>query len=152
MLGKQKFSSNVIEKIFEHSDDVTKDILVEKLSDPSIIKSLLFDMYGNYVIQKAMSFAREPYYSRYISTIIPLVDKLKLVSFGPKLYHKLLNTYKEISYHVTQKHNHKYNMNFQADSIPFKRALNNITSNDNNKEPFKRNNSQQINSFFMNHN
>ena len=47
-LSKQKFSSNVIEKCFDHSDSHTIDILVEEICNEKFIVDLLFDMYGNY--------------------------------------------------------------------------------------------------------
>jgi hypothetical protein len=41
--------------------------------------------------------AKEPYYSNYIKSIIPVVENLKnVVSFGPKLFQKLVSTYPEI--------------------------------------------------------
>jgi len=96
-LGKQKFSSNVIEKVFDFSDEPTKETMVKELARPEIIETLLFDMYGNYVIQKALSVAKQPFFDQYIQTIVPLIDKLRGVPFGTKLYHKLISTYPEIS-------------------------------------------------------
>lgn len=47
-LSKQKFSSNVIEKCFDHCDDNTKFMIVKEVANPKIIAELLLDMYGNY--------------------------------------------------------------------------------------------------------
>lgn len=47
-LSKQKFSSNVIEKCFDHCDINTIDIMVKEICNPKIIADLLLDMYGNY--------------------------------------------------------------------------------------------------------
>lgn len=47
-LSKQKFSSNVIEKCFDHCDAQTIAILVKEICNPKLIVDLLLDMYGNY--------------------------------------------------------------------------------------------------------
>ena len=47
-LSKQKFSSNVIEKCFDHCDENTKFIIKKEVCNPKIIVDLLMDMYGNY--------------------------------------------------------------------------------------------------------
>lgn len=51
-LSKQKFSSNVIEKCFDHCDDETRFFLIKSLCHEKIIVDLLLDMYGNYSIYK----------------------------------------------------------------------------------------------------
>lgn len=151
-LGKQKFSSNVIEKVFEFSDEKTKELMVAKLSDPEIVQTLLFDMYGNYVVQKALSVAKEPHYSKYIQTIVPIIDKLKTVSFGPKLYHKLINTYREIGNLVDQRNMMKMNTynNMTMSQYNLKKNFQNININFN---PPQRNDTlQQINNFYFHNN
>ena len=152
ILGKQKFSSNVIEKVFEFSDDKTKELMVSKLSDPEIIQSLLFDMYGNYVIQKALSVSKEPYYSIYIRTIVPIIDKLKTVSFGPKLYNKLINSYREIGKLLNQRN--FINMNTINNLFNLNNHLQNIHINFNTSQKklnTERNEAiQQINNFYFN--
>jgi len=127
-LGKQKFSSNVIEKVFEFSDDATKEKMVRELAKPEIIQNLLFDMYGNYVIQKALSVAKEPHFCQYIQTIVPIIDKLRSVSFGTKLYHKLISTYPEIANQVAQRNNMMRMNNFNG--VPFM-GNNNMNMNNN---------------------
>jgi hypothetical protein len=47
-LSKQKFSSNVIEKCFDHCDENTKYMIVKEISSSKVIVDLLLDMYGNY--------------------------------------------------------------------------------------------------------
>ncbi len=78
-LSKQRFSSNVIEKVFplfiqcfDNSNKETKDIIIRELAKPDIIASLLFDMYGNYVLQKALSLSSEPHYSFFLKVVIKL--------------------------------------------------------------------------------
>jgi hypothetical protein len=47
-LSKQKFSSNVIEKCFDHCSNETIFKMVKELCNKKIIEDLLMDMFGNY--------------------------------------------------------------------------------------------------------
>ena len=54
-ISKQKFSSNVIEKViysfiqvFDNSNDETKLRIIKEISHPEIVYHILFDNYGNY--------------------------------------------------------------------------------------------------------
>lgn len=47
-LSKQKFSSNVIEKCIEHSQEQTRDDLLKSLETNTQMKELMFDPFGNY--------------------------------------------------------------------------------------------------------
>jgi len=98
-LSRQRFSSNVIEKCFDSSNKEVCNMIIEQLINPEIIKSLLFDMYGNYVLQKAISLSSEPHNNIFITTIASSLDSLKNYSnFGSKLYTKLINTYPQLNY------------------------------------------------------
>ena len=117
----QKYSSNIIEKCMDCCDEETKDLIIQKFSEPYIIEKLLFDMYGNYVLQKIMGLSKEPFTSKYISVIGPLMKKLNSYSFGLKLYNKLLSSFPALSSYVGNKNeggkmkkqkNKKNNMNF----------------------------------------
>jgi hypothetical protein len=55
-LSKQKFSSNVIEKCFDHCDENTKFLIVKEVCNPKIVVDLLMDMYGNYGKTKYFNF------------------------------------------------------------------------------------------------
>jgi len=102
-LSKEKFSSNVIEKCMEYCDEETKNKILLKLANKDYLPDLLMDMYGNYVIQKALQIADEPYYSIFIENIGPLLGKLKsLSSFGAKLYTKFINNYSEFADYVNK--------------------------------------------------
>jgi hemoglobin-like flavoprotein len=49
------------------------------------------------VLQKALAFAHEPYFSTLIKAIVPQLEKLKHhFPFGNKLYIKLINSYPEL--------------------------------------------------------
>lgn len=106
-LSKEKFSSNVVEKCMDYCDNETKEKILKRLAIPEYIPELLMDMYGNYVIQKALYISYEPYYSVFIENIGPILEKMKHLSFGAKLYTKLLNNYPELSEYVDG-NNHYY--------------------------------------------
>jgi len=96
-ISEQKFSSNVIEKCFDNCNDETKSNIIKEISHPEIVYHLLFDNYGNYVLQKALAFAREPYFSVLTKAIVPHLEKLKHhYPFGNKLYLKLISSYPEL--------------------------------------------------------
>lgn len=70
---------------------------------------MLFDMYGNYVIQRALSIAKEPYRTRLYEFIAPKLDSLRFLSFGNKLYNKLITTYPEIIMYIPNYHGNNNN-------------------------------------------
>lgn len=47
-LSKQKFSSNVIERCFDHCKDSAKNSLINFICEEKVVAELLLDMYGNY--------------------------------------------------------------------------------------------------------
>jgi len=47
-LSRQKFSSNVIEKCFDHCDQNSINEMVSEICNPKLIVDLLLDMFGNY--------------------------------------------------------------------------------------------------------
>ena len=56
-LGKEKFSSNVIEKCLEHNSSDVKEAMVREILEAPSFYDFLLDQYGNYVIQKSLSVA-----------------------------------------------------------------------------------------------
>ena len=81
---------------------IGKEKILKKLANPEYIPVLLMDMYGNYVIQKALQISYEPYYSVFIENIGPVLENLRNLSFGAKLYTKFLNNYPEFSEYVDE--------------------------------------------------
>jgi len=57
LLAIQKFSSNVMEKCLERSNDRVRELHLNELSSPDKIRELMIDPFGNYVVQKALSVA-----------------------------------------------------------------------------------------------
>ena len=99
----QKYSSNIIEKCMDCCDEKTKDLITQKYCNPEICEKLLYDMYGNYVLQKVMNLSKEPLTNKYISYIGPLLKNLTSYSFGPKLYNKLISSFPCLSKYVVNK-------------------------------------------------
>ena len=99
----QKYSSNIIEKCMDCCDEETKELITQKYCNPQIVEKLLFDMYGNYVLQKVMNLSKEPLTNKYISYIGPLMKNLSNYSFGSKLYNKLISNFPCLSNYVTNK-------------------------------------------------
>ena len=134
----QKYSSNVIEKCLDCCDEETKEIIVQQFCNPILIRKLLFDVYGNYVIQKVMMLSKEPIRSQYIQIVGPLMNNLLLYPFGQKLYNKLLTYFRELSKYVngyigdenkfTKRKNKKSFRNFNS-NFYHHNNVNNINNN-----------------------
>ena len=95
--SKQKYSSNVVEKCFECCSDQICSKLIKALEESNCIVELLFDKFGNYVVQKALNRADEQTQQNLLNVIAPHLKKLKNFPFGLKLYSKLIITYSYLS-------------------------------------------------------
>ena len=81
-LTKYKTKETLGHKIVKELEE-----LLEKMcSEYNLVERMLFDMYGNYVLQRALSIATEPYRSVLLELIAPKMESLKSISFGKKLY------------------------------------------------------------------
>ena len=90
-LGREKFSSNVIEKCLEHNCPEVKEAMVLEILSAESFYDFLLDQYGNYVIQKSLSVAQEPNFSNFIEKLKPDMEKLKHSNeFGVKIYNRLV--------------------------------------------------------------
>lgn len=93
-LGKEKFSSNVIEKCLEHNSPEVKEAMVREILGADSFYEFLLDQYGNYVIQKSLQVAQEPYFSDFIEKLKPDLDRLRYSNdFGMKIYSRLIKQY-----------------------------------------------------------
>jgi len=87
-LSKQKFSSNVIEKMLAMPYPETFEDIVTELAEPSRILELLQDGYANYVIQKALA-VDHPVNAYLVEQIRPHLSSLRNTPYGKKLTSKI---------------------------------------------------------------
>ena len=88
MLSNQKFSSNVIERCLE--DSYIKNQIIDSLLIQNNFQIILFDIFGNYVIQKAISVSDNQRKEKFFQILVPLIPQLQNLSFGQKLLSKIL--------------------------------------------------------------
>lgn len=89
----QKCSSNVFEKCVQYSDEETRIKIIKSLCNQKMVQTLLFNMYGNFVLQKVMQISNEPYKSTFCQLVGPLLNYLNQVPFGGKVLHNLLSKF-----------------------------------------------------------
>lgn len=90
-LSRQKFSSNVIEKVLRVADPPTRRILVEELLSLPVheIERLLRDNFANYVVQTAIDHADADQQDRLWEIVIPLLNSVRGTPCGRRLMGKL---------------------------------------------------------------
>ena len=93
-LSKEKFSSNVIDKCIIKNYDKSNR-LIESIIKKNIIKEIIVDQYGNYVVQKALNISGKEVCSKIIRQIKPILGDLQKTNIGKKIYEKLNQNYKE---------------------------------------------------------
>ena len=111
--AKQKYSSNVIEKCFEYCEHGLRCKIVNAIKTYETIVTMLFDMYGNYVLQKAIAYADGESKGYFIGIIIKEINKLQEFEFGQKLITKLILTFPELR-HAIKKNHKEFNVNIVA--------------------------------------
>ena len=68
-----------------------KEAMVLEILSADSFYEFLLDQYGNYVIQKSLSVAIEPYFSQFIEKLKPDIERLRLSNdFGVKIYNRLI--------------------------------------------------------------
>lgn len=79
---------------------------------------IVYINYFNYlVLQKALEYAKNNYYTLLISLITPQMEKLKSKDFGAKIYFTLIKTYPELNECVKYKNKNCINNKFQNSNI-----------------------------------
>ena len=91
-----KFSSNIFSKCLEYCDFETKHNIIQNLCNYNSIKFLLYNMYGNYILQQIIFASNEPYKSIYIKYISQLLNGLLILPFGNIVIYKLKNNFPEL--------------------------------------------------------
>jgi len=96
-LSKRKYSSNVIEKCLETCSPKRVNELINIYNNETIIRDLIKDIFGNYVIQKLLIVCTNDEIKEQILRYIAMeFNNLKNLSFGQKLMNKLIISYPEI--------------------------------------------------------
>ena len=93
-LSKEKFSSNVIDKCLIKDYDKSYN-LIESMFQKKIIKEMILDQFGNYIVQKAMSISDEKTCEKFAEEIKPVLGELQKTNIGKKIYEKLMQNYKD---------------------------------------------------------
>ena len=125
--SNQKYSSNVIEKLFTIKE--LKNDMIQKIKNPEIIKALLLENYGNYVVQKGLNYAENDDRNNILAIIGKLSEELKQVEFGNKLLNKLMIKYPNLIDYMSDKN---VNNNFNNINKPKTNKENNIINNNEN--------------------
>jgi hypothetical protein len=94
-LCKEKYSSNVIEKIFEINNPNVVNQLIDYISQSeNKVMELLTNKYGNYIIQKILSICQDKnLFYRILNIIAKNISTINKISFGKKLLSKLEEKY-----------------------------------------------------------
>ena len=114
-LSVQKFSSNVIETFLINIPNY-KDKIINKIKESNNIIILLSDKYGNYIIQKALSYANIDDFNIMIKYIKNNIKTLKQTSHGKKIYDKLIKNYKQYLIDEDMSENNSTSINHSQNS------------------------------------
>ena len=90
----QKYSSTILEKCFELSDESTRNLLLQMLYNQNIMRTLVCNKYGNYVVQKAIDTSEEKTKIVLLKMIVPMVNEIRRENFGRQLFTKLYSKYR----------------------------------------------------------
>ena len=144
-----KISSNVYEKVLEYCDCNTKQYIIKSLCNFETVKKLLYDTYGNYVLQKTLLASTEPYRSMYIKFIAPLINNLKNLPNGVIIIHKIVSHFPELQNYVQTNSNKNRNYNIYYNYNFNNNMNNNNNYNINNNHMSYKNNENKV-AFFNN--
>ncbi|KAH3732473.1 Armadillo-type fold [Pelomyxa schiedti] len=87
-LAKQKFSSNVIEKIIQSGDSDAKSLVIQEITE-CLDQALLQDPFANYVIQTALTYAEPSEHETLVEKINPHLILLQNTPYGKRIQAKL---------------------------------------------------------------
>ena len=143
-----RISSNVYEKVLEYCDFQTRQNIIKNLCNFETVKNLLYNSYGNYVLQKTILVANEPYRSLYLKYIAPLIDGLKSLPNGYIIIHKILNQFPELQGFSKNNTNKNQNMNMNKNMKNFNVNSNNMNYKRNGKKALNDKNNVKVNNNF----
>ena len=99
--SNQKYSSNVVENCLDNIK--FRQLIIEEFSNQQIFNRVFLNEYGNYVIQKVLSLAKEDKKFIFFNYIIQVSKKLHTLPFGQKIISKLLINYPKLSMYLNEK-------------------------------------------------
>ena len=80
-------------------------MIIKNLCNYNSIKFLLYNMYGNYVLQQIITISNEPYKSIYIKNVAMLFNGLFMFPFGNIVIYKLKCQFPELNNYINNKDN-----------------------------------------------
>ncbi len=95
--SKHKYSSNVVEKCFDHADQIGIQKLLSALNHTPVLNDLILDEHGNYVMQKVLEKCNVEQQNEIFTNVIPVIPKLKTLLFGERIINILCNNYPQMS-------------------------------------------------------
>ena len=108
-LSCQKYSSNVIEACIDNTTSLKKKTIEKLIENENNIHDLIFDQFGNYIIQNALQNGEEKEFNIIIENIKKNEKQLKQSQHGKIIFEKLMKNYKQ--YLVDNKTNKNDNEN-----------------------------------------
>ena len=91
--AKHKYSSNVVEKCFDHCDGNYLRNLMYNVQKKENLRELILDEHGNYVVQKVLLLSEPNTQKDMLKIIVPLFEKLKAFPYGERVINKLYTMY-----------------------------------------------------------
>ena len=91
--SKHKYSSNVVEKCFDHCDNEYKKKLMSSVQQKDNLVNLILDEHGNYIVQKVLSLENSNGQISMLEIIKESFDKLKDLPYGGKIISRIMATY-----------------------------------------------------------
>ena len=92
LLSKQKFSSNVIEKLIRGSKLPMRRVMIEEMLQGDELHKMVTDQYANYVIQTALDFGDPEIKQELVEAIRPLLPSIRGNPCGRRIQSKVLGS------------------------------------------------------------
>ena len=100
LLAIQKFSSNVMEKCLERSNDWVQELYLRELSSPDKIRELMADPFGNYVVQRGLAVATHAQAIRLVETMRPHLQGMRNTAGGRRIIAKICRRFPDFDLNI----------------------------------------------------
>jgi len=97
LLAIQKFSSNVMEKCLERSNDRVRDLYLQEISHPEKVRELMSDPFGNYVIQRGLAVASQSQALRLVDAMRPHLPGMRNTAGGRRIIAKITRRFPDFT-------------------------------------------------------